>query len=44
VLHGRLRAGLTQDLQGTKTAGMRPYMRDRELKFLHAWPVVVGVK
>lgn len=39
-----IRAELTQDLQGVKTTGMRPYMRDQELKFLHAWLVAVGVK
>jgi SAM-dependent methyltransferase len=39
-----IRAELTQDLQGVKTTGMRPYMQDHELKFLHAWLVVVGVK
>jgi SAM-dependent methyltransferase len=39
-----IRAELTQDLQGMKTTGMRPYTRDQELKFLHAWLVVVGMK
>jgi ubiquinone/menaquinone biosynthesis C-methylase UbiE len=39
-----IRQALTQDLQGLKTTGMRPYMGDQELKFLHAWIVVVGVK
>jgi ubiquinone/menaquinone biosynthesis C-methylase UbiE len=35
---------LTQELQGLKVTGMRPYMRDQELKFLHAWLIVVGMK
>jgi ubiquinone/menaquinone biosynthesis C-methylase UbiE len=39
-----IRTELTQDLQGGKTTGMRPYMQDQELKFLHAWLVLVGVK
>jgi ubiquinone/menaquinone biosynthesis C-methylase UbiE len=39
-----IRAELTQELQGVKTTGMRPYMRRQELKFLHAWLVVIGVK
>jgi SAM-dependent methyltransferase len=39
-----IRTALTQDLQGIKATGMRPYMSDQELKFLHAWLVVVGVK
>jgi ubiquinone/menaquinone biosynthesis C-methylase UbiE len=39
-----IREALNQDLQGLKTTGMRPYMRDQELKFLHAWLIVVGVK
>jgi ubiquinone/menaquinone biosynthesis C-methylase UbiE len=37
-------AALTQDLQGLKSTGMRPFMRQGELLFLHAWVVVVGVK
>ena len=39
-----IRAELTQDLEGVKTTGFRPYMHDQELRFLHAWLVVVGVK
>jgi SAM-dependent methyltransferase len=39
-----IRAALIHDLEGLKTTGMRPYMRDQELKFLHAWLVVVGAK
>jgi ubiquinone/menaquinone biosynthesis C-methylase UbiE len=39
-----IQAALTQDLQGLKVTGMRPYMGDQELKFLHAWLIVVGVK
>jgi ubiquinone/menaquinone biosynthesis C-methylase UbiE len=39
-----IREVLSQDLQGLKTTGMRPYMRDQELKFLQAWLVAVGVK
>jgi ubiquinone/menaquinone biosynthesis C-methylase UbiE len=39
-----IREALTQDLQGLKTTGMRPYMCDQEPRFLHAWLVVVGVK
>jgi len=37
-------AELTQDLQGLKTTGMRPFTRHDELMFLHAWLIVVGVK
>jgi SAM-dependent methyltransferase len=37
-------AELTQDLQGVKTTGMRPFTRQDELMFLHAWLIVVGVK
>jgi ubiquinone/menaquinone biosynthesis C-methylase UbiE len=39
-----IREALTQDLLGLNTTGMRPYMRDQELKFQHAWLVVVGMK
>jgi 2-polyprenyl-3-methyl-5-hydroxy-6-metoxy-1,4-benzoquinol methylase len=39
-----IREALIHDLQGLKTTGMRPYMADQELRFLHAWFVVVGVK
>jgi ubiquinone/menaquinone biosynthesis C-methylase UbiE len=39
-----IRTALTQDLQGTQTTGMRPYVRDEEVKFLHAWLVIVGIK
>jgi hypothetical protein len=39
-----IREALTQDLQGLKTTGMRPYKRDRELLFLQSWLIVVGAK
>ena len=39
-----IRQALIQDLQGLKTTGMRPYRRDHELLFLHAWLIVVGAK
>jgi ubiquinone/menaquinone biosynthesis C-methylase UbiE len=39
-----IRGALLQDLQGFKPTGMRPYVRDQELKFLHTWLVVVAVK
>jgi SAM-dependent methyltransferase len=39
-----IREALTQDIHGLKTSGLRPYMRDHELKFLHAWHIVVGLK
>jgi SAM-dependent methyltransferase len=39
-----IREALSQDLQGIKPTGMRPYMDDRELKFLHTWLMVVGLK
>jgi ubiquinone/menaquinone biosynthesis C-methylase UbiE len=39
-----IREALTQDLQGLKTSGMRPYMRQQELNFLHVWLIAVGVK
>jgi ubiquinone/menaquinone biosynthesis C-methylase UbiE len=39
-----IREALTQELQGLKSTGMRPYSRNHEIHFLHAWLVVVGVK
>jgi ubiquinone/menaquinone biosynthesis C-methylase UbiE len=39
-----IRAALTQDLDGVQTTGMRPYIREQALKFLHAWLIVVGAK
>jgi SAM-dependent methyltransferase len=39
-----IRAALTEDLRGIRTTGMRPYMRGQDVKFLHAWLVVVGAK
>ena len=39
-----IRTALTQDLQGGQTTGMRPYLHGQELKFLHAWLVVIGLK
>jgi SAM-dependent methyltransferase len=39
-----IRVALSQDLQGLKTTGMRPFMRQDELMFLHAWLIAVGVK
>jgi ubiquinone/menaquinone biosynthesis C-methylase UbiE len=40
TIHGALR----QDLEGIQTTGMRPYLHEQELKFLHAWLIVVGTK
>jgi hypothetical protein len=37
-------AELTQDLQGLKTTGMRPFTRQHELMFLQTWLIAVGVK
>ena len=39
-----IRTALNQDLQGLATTGMRPYLRDQQLEFRHAWFIVVGVK
>jgi ubiquinone/menaquinone biosynthesis C-methylase UbiE len=39
-----IRTALTQDLKGMQTTGMRPYLRGEELKFLHAWLVLIGMK
>jgi ubiquinone/menaquinone biosynthesis C-methylase UbiE len=39
-----IREVLMQDVQGLKTTGMRPYIHEQELRFLHAWLMVVGVK
>jgi ubiquinone/menaquinone biosynthesis C-methylase UbiE len=39
-----IRSALTEDLEGMQTTGMRPYLRGEELKFLHAWLVVIGMK
>jgi ubiquinone/menaquinone biosynthesis C-methylase UbiE len=44
VARETIREALTQDLQGLETTGMRPYMRDQQLKFLQVWLIVVGVK
>jgi ubiquinone/menaquinone biosynthesis C-methylase UbiE len=35
---------LTQDLQGRQITGMRPFMRDQEMMFVHAWLMVVAGK
>jgi ubiquinone/menaquinone biosynthesis C-methylase UbiE len=35
---------LTREVMGSVTTGMRPFMRDNELKFVQTWVVVVGVK
>lgn len=37
-------ARLTQDLEGVRASGMRPFLRDNELIFLQTWLIVVGVK
>jgi SAM-dependent methyltransferase len=39
-----IREALSEDLQGLKATGMRPYMDNQELKFLHPWLMVVGMK
>jgi ubiquinone/menaquinone biosynthesis C-methylase UbiE len=39
-----IREALMRDVQGLKATGMRPYIREQELRFLHAWLMVVGVK
>jgi hypothetical protein len=39
-----IRTALMEDVQGLRTTGMRPYMRGHDVKFLHAWLVIVGVK
>jgi len=39
-----IRTALTADLDGVQATGMRPYVRDAELKFLHTWLVVIGRK
>jgi hypothetical protein len=39
-----IHTALTQDLDGIQRTGMRPYVRNQELKFLHAWLVVMGMK
>jgi len=39
-----IRTALTEELEGMQKTGMRPYVRDEALKFLHAWLVVVGMK
>jgi ubiquinone/menaquinone biosynthesis C-methylase UbiE len=39
-----IRTALTQELHGRQTTGMRPYLHGQELKFLHAWLVVIGLK
>jgi hypothetical protein len=41
---GTIRTALHQDLQGIKTTGMRPYLGDQELHFLHVWLIAMGVK
>ena len=40
-----IREALTREpARASRFTGMRPYMRDQELKFLHAWLILVGVK
>jgi ubiquinone/menaquinone biosynthesis C-methylase UbiE len=39
-----IRDTLSADIRGLRTTGMRPYMRGQELKFLHAWHLVLGRK
>jgi SAM-dependent methyltransferase len=39
-----IRQALDEDMRGLKTTGMRPYRRGQQLKFLHAWRLVVGRK
>lgn len=35
---------LTEELKGFRTTGMRPFMRDNELRFTQTWVIMVGVK
>jgi hypothetical protein len=44
VARATIRDALDQDMQGLRTTGMRPYMGEQGLQFLHAWLIVVGVK
>jgi ubiquinone/menaquinone biosynthesis C-methylase UbiE len=39
-----IRQALGEDIRGFKTTGMRPYLREQQMKFLHAWHLVVGRK
>lgn len=39
-----IRTALMEDVQGIRTTGMRPYMRGQDVKFLHAWLIIVGAK
>lgn len=35
---------LTQELQGLRTSGMRPFLHENSLMFVQTWVIVVGVK
>ncbi len=35
---------VTQELQGSRITGMRPYMRDDRLMFIQTWVTAVGMK
>ncbi len=39
-----IREELRKDIDGGSPTGMRPFMKNRELKFLQVWSVIVGTK
>ncbi len=41
---GEISKELEQELRGGAKTGMRPFMQDGKLKFLHTWCVAIGIK
>jgi hypothetical protein len=41
---GEISKELEQELRGGTRTGMRPFMQDGKLKFLHTWCVAIGIK
>ncbi|HET8578739.1 MAG TPA: methyltransferase domain-containing protein [Methylomirabilota bacterium] len=41
---GTILEALTAELSGGPPTGMRPFRRDGELRFLHSWAILVGVR
>lgn len=40
----QVRAALQAEIDGGPVTGMRPFLRDGKLRFMHTWVIVVGVK
>lgn len=39
-----LKGELMKNLGGSSETGMRPFMKNGDLKFLQVWAVIVGIK